>query len=394
MRVMNLPDPVHQFIDAVQAAVLDHGLFPLRKTCDDHAEPVIVGVSGGPDSVALLHVLVSVGVCGKSLRPFPRFAIAPIVAHLNHGLRGEAADEDQRFVEALAAGLNLPCETARADVQAEAAAAGVGLEEAGRAARRRFFIDVARRHGAKKIALGHHSDDRIETVLFRILRGTGPEGLAAMAARVPLLEEKGLSIVRPLIGASRGLIETYLMMTGKDCRHDATNDSDAHTRNRVRNELLPLLRREFNPRVDDALSRLADQSADACEVLADAIDDTWRRIVREVAADFVAVEPAAEAAGYPQPRQTRPASGAANCKAIVIDADDFASLRPWMQGAILRRAVSRLGGGLKHMSADRTREVVSALLSKPVAGPVALPGGLVAVRHRQAIRIENAVSPP
>ncbi|MGB3087596.1 MAG: tRNA lysidine(34) synthetase TilS, partial [Phycisphaerae bacterium] len=234
--------------------------------------------------------------------------------------------------------------------------------------RRRFLADVARRAGTGKVALGHTADDRVETVLFRILRGTGVEGLAAPEPRAPLDADARIEIIRPLIDVSRAEVVAFLKARGQGWREDETNRSRRHARNRIRHELLPLLRETFNPKVDEALLRLSDQAGAAGEVLADALEAVWRQIVREAPERRVG-------ALHPPP------------KAILIDADDFGALRPWLQGAILRRAVERLGGGLKHMSAERTRAAVEALLAKSVAGPVELPGGLVATRRRRAIRI-------
>ena len=363
------PDPRTRFVRRVRDTIAANDLLP-RSATARHAtaglrrggrETVVVGISGGPDSVALLRVLH--GLARKGL------AIDLVAAHLHHGLRGAAADADQAFVERLAKRLGIPCETGRADIRREAAAGGIGLEEAGRLARRRFLAEVARRHGARKIALGHHADDRAETVLFNILRGTGVEGLAVLGPRAPLVASEGLEIIRPLIDVPRALILAYLRRLRQPWREDETNRADAHTRNRLRKRLLPLMRKEINPKVEEALARLSDQAAAAAEVLGDAVDAVWRQIVREM--------PCAPAAGAEGGR--RPA--------ILIDADDFAGLRPWLQGAIVRRAIERLGGGLKHMSAERTREVVSALLAKTIAGPIDLPGGLVVARRRRAIRI-------
>jgi hypothetical protein len=138
--------------------------------------------------------------------------------------------------------------------------------------------------------------------------------------------------------------------------------------------------------VEEALLRAADQAAAAGEVLADALDTVWRQIVREAPAAGVA-RLASPAAGEPAPAVPHGETQAVPGTFFVIDADDFVLLRPWMQGAILRRAVERLGGGLKHMGADRTHEVLKALLAKTVVGPIDLPGGLVAERNRRAIRI-------
>jgi tRNA(Ile)-lysidine synthetase-like protein len=409
---MTTPDPRRLFLEQVRAAIHAYDLLPRAARWREPGRPVVVGVSGGPDSVALLLALHELSTHGEGPTLTAHLAIAPAVAHLNHGLRPGAADEDQAFVEDLARRLGLPCEVGRADVRAEAESLGVGIEEAARRARRSFLAGVARRRGARWVALAHHADDRAETVLFHILRGTGVEGLAALGPRAPLLPQEGIEIVRPLIDVPRRLILGYLESCGQAYREDETNRTDAHTRNRLRNELLPLLRNEFNPQVDDALLRLADQAAAAGDVLADALDAVWRQIVREVPAPdgkkvsgtfspekvpdtFFQDAPSPErrvGALHPPPDTVDAPPGEGACgapppQAILIDADDFAPLRPWMQGAILRRAIDRLGGGLKYMSMERTREAVAALLSKTVAGPIALPGNLVAERRRRTIRI-------
>ena len=373
------PNPEHEFTHRVLETIERYDLLPRGRATRRRCETVVVAVSGGPDSVALLHVL-------HGLASAKQLAVAPVVAHLHHGLREGTADEDQVFVENLAETLGLPCEIGRADVRGEAERGGIGVEEAGRVARRRFLADVARRVGAKKVALAHHGGDRVETVLFHILRGTGIEGLATLGARAPLAPDDGIEIVRPMMhpDLGRAQVEAYLQRVGQDWREDETNDDAAYTRNRLRHEILPLLGRTINPAVEAAVMRLADQAEAASDVLGDVLDEVWRQIVCEVPASD-ASEPDAGASGHVPHRGPR---------TLLIDADDFATLRPWLQGAIVRRAVERMGGGLKHMSAERTRAVVEALLSKTVAGPVDLPGGLAAERRRRAIRIGRLADQP
>jgi len=196
----------------------------------------IVAVSGGPDSVCLLYALreLKIRVVG--------------IAHLNHKLRGADSDEDERFVAAIArkAGLyfyggvaNLP---------------GGNLEQAARRARREFFHDLIRRGVADRIALGHTRDDQAETVLFRMLRGSGLAGLAGI---LPVTAE---GLIRPLLGVTRSGVQTFLRGRGIPWREDASNLETRFARNRIRHELLPRLKQHWNPRLTEALVHLADLS--------------------------------------------------------------------------------------------------------------------------------------
>ncbi|MGQ9497421.1 MAG: tRNA lysidine(34) synthetase TilS [Desulfotomaculales bacterium] len=203
---------------------------------------VVVGVSGGPDSVALLDLL---------FRLREEFGLKLIVAHLNHMLRGREADADAAFVERLAAGYGLPYVGERVDVAAYRAAAGGSPEEAAREVRYAFFARVAQDTAAARVALGHNADDQAETVLFHFLRGTGPAGLKG------ILPVRGIYI-RPLITARRAAIAAYLAERGIAARLDRSNVQPVYTRNKIRLLLLPLLEKEYNPQIVDALGRLAE----------------------------------------------------------------------------------------------------------------------------------------
>jgi tRNA(Ile)-lysidine synthase len=206
-------------------------------------QKVGVAVSGGADSVALLHVLFELA---------PRWNLSLEVLHLNHRLRGEASEEDARFVAGLARELGLPVHQESLDVAAEAEARSENLEQAARQARRSFFARVKRAEGLDRIAVGHTRDDQAETVLFRLLRGTGPGGLAAI---LPVTAE---GIVRPLLGVRREQVLQYLEGRALLWREDATNADRRFSRNRIRHELLPQLAREWNPRIANRLADLAE----------------------------------------------------------------------------------------------------------------------------------------
>jgi tRNA(Ile)-lysidine synthase len=213
---------------------------------------VVLAVSGGADSVALLRAAVA-----AKQRAGGRGEMR--VAHLNHQLRDDS-DADTQWVAALSRDLNVPCEVGMANVAQLAAAKGDGLEDAARNARYDFLLRVAEEHGARYVAVAHTANDQIETVLHRILRGTGLAGLAGMPATRPL--SAAVTIVRPLLTMRRDAVVAYLSKLGQDFCEDASNRDPRFTRNRLRHELLPQLRDEYNAEVDEALLRLAHQAAD------------------------------------------------------------------------------------------------------------------------------------
>lgn len=228
-------------------------LSTVRRYIDEHRllEPgdrVLVAVSGGPDSLCLLHLLH---------RLSPALDLKLAVAHLDHRFRPEARDEAAGVCR-LAGELGLPYFGGSADVPAYRAARGLSAQAAARAVRYRFLKKAARRFGSSKIALGHHMDDQAETVLFHFLRGTGPDGLAGMLPRRPLGKAV---VIRPLLGVTRSQIEEYCSLHSLEPVLDASNLKPVYTRNRLRLELIPHLRDHYNPRVTEALFRLSSLAA-------------------------------------------------------------------------------------------------------------------------------------
>jgi tRNA(Ile)-lysidine synthase len=209
------------------------------------AGPGVVAVSGGADSVSLLWALDEAGA-------------GPLtVAHLNHQLRGEESDTDERFVESLAGWLNVDLIKERTDAAMLARSTGENLEEAARIARLDFFSRVAARVGATWVATGHTADDQAETVLHRLVRGTGIQGLRGIAACRNT--SPTVRLVRPLLAVTRADLVSYLEGIGEPFRTDSSNADLRFTRNRIRHELLPLLS-TFNPEVVAVLGRLAEQA--------------------------------------------------------------------------------------------------------------------------------------
>jgi tRNA(Ile)-lysidine synthase len=214
---------------------------------------VLVAASGGADSTALALALSELG-CRIEL------------AHVHHGIRGAAADADERFVANLAETLGAPISCGRFDVPAQARATGESLEMAARRVRRAFLAETAAREKIRYVATGHTADDQAETILMRIARGTGIGGLAGIAH---CAKEGRLAWVRPLRDVWRQDVVAYLRGRGQAWREDESNANDFALRNRVRHEILPLIERRLNPQAREALVRLGEIAAAEDEVMAD-----------------------------------------------------------------------------------------------------------------------------
>jgi tRNA(Ile)-lysidine synthase len=324
---------------AVRDAVARHGLL-------DRGDHVLVGVSGGPDSVALLHALVL-------LRP--EYALRLTVCHVHHGLRAEAS-RDAAFVEALAARLGCPARVVGVQVPH---GGGRSPEEAARLVRHAALRRVARLTGARRIALGHTADDQAETVLMRVLQGAGPRGLAGIPRR------RG-RIIRPLLDVVRATVLAHLAAHGLDAVEDATNRDPRFGRNRVRHELLPLLVAHAGPGVPAALRRLARAARETAEAL-DAL-------LRPRLAEHLT----------PTPVGWR------------LDLAAFDGLPPGAVKATVRLALvevaaaDRLAGGLRSAHLD----ALAGLLPGRAGARVRLPGGIVVERGRDALWVLRPEEPP
>ena len=307
---------------------------------------LLVGVSGGPDSLCLLHVLAA-------LRS--RLGVELHVAHLDHQLRGEASDADAAFVAQTAQAWQLPCTIESANVQAYAAAQRMNLHDAARQMRYAFFARLANQIGANSVAVAHTANDQAETVLMHLLRGAGTTGLSGMQ---PASQEPGartqnsklktqnskLTIIRPLLTTTRAEVEAYCAEHALAPRQDATNDETAYTRNRIRRELLPLLM-TYNPQIVRALETTAAICAEDSAFIQQALDSAWNELAQ--------VEPAAVRLG-----------GVA-----------WQQLHPALQRAALRRAYTLLGGTAT-LTWEHTEQAL-ALAAGGVGRRMHLPGGVL-----------------
>jgi tRNA(Ile)-lysidine synthase len=225
------------------------------------AEAIVVAISGGPDSVALLLAL-------RGLLPQARL----VAAHLNHCLRGAESDADEAFVQELSKKLGVECRTDRREVRAQAE--GGNLEETARRIRYDWLQKIAEEHGLRWLATGHTADDQAETVLHRLLRGTGLRGLRGIAPirslqspRASEASPRGITLIRPLLHVARSEVLEFLESRQQDFRSDGTNLDLTFTRNRIRHELLPLLAKNCNPEIARVLAQLAEQAEEAYGII-------------------------------------------------------------------------------------------------------------------------------
>lgn len=332
---MSLPKRLEQ--DLVRSGLLAPG------------DAVLVGVSGGPDSVALLHVLREVGA---SLR------LSLEVAHVDHGVRGPESRDDCEFVRGMAARLSLPFHLARLDLRQAGGRPGAGnLEARARERRYRFFAEVASERRMGKVAVGHNRDDQVETMLMWLLRGCGPEGLQGMPAARPLArspEEAGRAVlIRPLLEASRDEILAFLDSRGLDYREDPTNRDARYLRNWLRGVVLPELRSRSDGALERRLARLGGMLRSDHAVLE-----------RQVAAAYPGV-----------------ARGGA------LDRTGFLALDPELRPRMARFWLRRELGTLRRIGFAHVDAVTKLVAGSRPHGRVSLPGSRAAVRQYDTVRL-------
>ncbi len=292
----------------------------------------MVGLSGGPDSVALLDALRDLGA-KKGFRV--------VAAHLDHALRSDSA-ADAAFCADLCARLGVPFRSGRADVRARARREGGGIEQAARLERYAFLRAVMGEEGAEAVAVAHTRDDQAETFLLRLLRGAGGAGLSAMRPR------RG-DVVRPLLEVSRAEVRLHLEARGLPWREDPSNADPVFLRNRVRAELLPYLESRFNPGLKEALARSAALLADEAALLGTLAGDLYEGMARR------------EGGG------------------VILGRAVLAAAPPALARLALRRALEETGGLRGLTSAHVERLLLLARAAAPSGRRWALPGGRVAL---------------
>jgi tRNA(Ile)-lysidine synthase len=309
---------------------------------------VLVGVSGGKDSVALFGVLTAL---------VDVFKLRLGIAHYHHGLRGAVADRDARLVEDLAFDAGIPFFYAQGDVHAYLKDHALSTEEAARNLRYAFLESVARRYGFTHIAVGHHADDNAELVLMRLLRGSGRLGLAGIPP-VRTCGSGGLTLIRPLIASQRTAIERFCRRYGLMTREDESNRDLRFTRNHIRHKLLPRLKADYNPNLVAGLNRLSFLMRD---------EEQW---IDRLVADHLH---AATATDGPQ--------------GIALAVNVMERFHPALQRRVLRAALRHLRGDLRRIGFEAVETIRQRLHAANGRGGIDLPGNLRVERYGRLLHI-------
>jgi tRNA(Ile)-lysidine synthase len=311
--------------------------FISRHKLIEAGQKILVAVSGGPDSVSLLDILLKLQT---------ELNITLHIAHLNHQLRGEESEADARYVEELAKKLNLPATIEKRDVTAFQSENHLSVEEAAREVRYHFLAETATQTGADRVAVGHTQNDQIETIMLHIIRGTGTRGLRGLQPCQELqFSGRKLMVVRPLLEISREETLKYCSLRQLSPCLDSSNLSLSMLRNRVRHELLPLLH-EYNPGINDSLLRISRIAQDDLEFLELQSVHAWKEIVNEKE------------------------------KSVVLNKKSFLGLAPALKRQLVRRAIGKLLGTLKDIETRHIEEILGAL-QKPAGRKIILPEGLI-----------------
>jgi tRNA(Ile)-lysidine synthase len=303
-----------------------HSLIPTGET-------VVVGVSGGADSVCLLYLLT---------KWQQKLGIKVYPAHLNHQLRGAEAEADARYVAHLTGSLDVPVTIDTRDVNAYRRERNCSLEEAARELRYDFLTTVAKNIGSRLIAVGHTRDDQVETILLHILRGAGTSGLGGLKPCLPLVS--GIRVIRPLLEIARQETTSYCHQHELEPRSDSSNLSLSFLRNRLRLELLPLLKK-YNPSIDRALLCLAEIADGDVSFIEQQALQLWDKVARKEE------------------------------QVVYLDREEVARSPVALQRQVIRLAITGILGNTRDIEASHV-EAIRNLLTKPRGKRVSLPHGL------------------
>jgi tRNA(Ile)-lysidine synthase len=339
-------------LDAVRRAILAHRMV-------EDGDTVVLGISGGPDSLCLAHTLLTLRrELGLTLH----------LAHFDHGIRGEESQADAAFVVELARQWGLPSTVESGNVPHYARAHRLAIEEAARRTRYLFLGRVAQEAGARCVAVGHNADDQVETVLMHLLRGSGLGGLRGMLyvqvlGSEPWWSGPSMRLIRPLLDVPRRDIEAYCQEHGLRPRFDRSNLDLTYHRNRIRHELIPYLE-SFNPRIREVLRRSAQVIAGDYDYLQIQGLDAWFRLARE------------------------------SDEAVTFPLQPWSRLHPSLQRQLLREAIHRLRKSLRDITWTHVEQPRRGLERIESGGQITLPQGLALFKGYDYFTIGGVVPPP
>lgn len=327
---------------------------------------VVAGVSGGADSVALLLVLLYFR---------EKYGVRPYVVHVNHMLRGEAADEDALFVEDICRKNDVPFTLIKEDVNKLAKREKLTVEEAGRKLRYEAFENARKTSGADYIAVAHNMEDQAETLLFRMFRGTGIEGLAGMMP-------KSGYIIRPLLSVKRSEIEEYVNACGMQFRTDATNFEREYSRNKIRLDILTEANKEINFASTEHLYELSKKAADAADFFRSELHKAWEKAVVN--------ETDTGQKGHPcgNPSEKKGEIRGGNPERLQLLVTELKALHPYIANELVRLAISTVTGKKKDITAKHVSDVLR-LADCQTGRSTDLPYGLIAERSYETIVIRQ-----
>jgi tRNA(Ile)-lysidine synthase len=330
------------FLRTIENTISSHNMF-------QPGDSVLVGVSGGPDSIALIHVL-------HALSSILSLNLA--IAHLNHGLREKESDRDEEFVASLAQTLELPCYVRRENVAAYQRKHRLSLEEAGRRRRYSFFDEVLEENRFDKIALGHHCDDNAELILMYLFRGAGPLGISGIP---PVREGR---IVRPLIKVTRSEIIHFLTENKLSYVSDQSNADTRYLRNSIRHQLLPVIKQYYNPKIIESLHRLSSITRSEEEWLESIINPMFENSVL-----------------------------ALKKNKIILSTAKLAEVHTAAQKRLIRKAIMRVKGDLRRITLAQVDAVMDLLKSGSRDGRLDLPDRIMVKCDNGSLSISKEKTP-
>ncbi|TAH71555.1 MAG: tRNA lysidine(34) synthetase TilS [Anaerolineaceae bacterium] len=314
----------------------------------ENGDRVLLGVSGGADSVCLLHILSTL---------YQDNDVEFFVVHVHHGIRDEEADRDEAFVKALCESLKVGYSSYHYDVVSLARKEGLSEEEAGRKVRYEAFTDASIRFKCNKVAIAHNKNDNAETILFNLFRGSAVKGLTGMDSLITMKTDVGsITIIRPLLSITREEIEAYLEENNLQYQDDSTNFSNAYSRNKIRNQILVYARDQINTNVIEHITNAADHLDEAYVFIENYINNRYQAIVRECGKSYEYLT-------------------------HDLDSEDIV-----IRKGIIRKILGELSGSLKDIEAKHVNDVLS-LGKKQVGKMINLPYGMIALKKYDRIKL-------